>query len=662
MALFGEGVVQKSSAMALEYRIRIPHNRLLPTTILGRYTEGVERRSTMIDGLITVAALSPGLRVADPSFNGKEIVAGIEEAAKQGVCLLVLPELCTTGSTCGDLFHSQTLLKASDDAVRKIVGSTTSLQLIVVFGAPVVLGSNLYNASIVAYDGQILAIVPKPAAGVFASYEGEPLSVELFDAYTYFGNGIRIAPSAIPHFVLAIDDFKTPGSATVVASPISEAELIGRSTKRRLLAQGFTISNACALVQANSGEGESTTDSVYLADALIVERGKILSESGGMSGKLVIGQIDLQVLVHQRRLEKTFPLYEEGCLEIPCDLVHAPSSLIRHIDPFPFVPHDQVLLKERCEEVLTLQALGLKKRLEHIGIKRVILGLSGGLDSTAALLAVIRTFDVMSLDRGGIIAVSMPGFGTTSRTKSNAQALAEALSVTFFTIPIEKAVTQHFKDIDHDPTVLDITYENAQARERTQVLMDLANKHGALVIGTGDLSELALGWTTYNGDHMSMYAINSSVPKTLLRPILAHEANEADEDLQAVLLDILSTPVSPELLPPSGDGAISQKTEAVIGPYELHDFFLYYTLRWGFGPWKIHRFAVKAFEGSYTPSEISRWLGVFFTRFIANQFKRSASPDGPAVGSVSLSPRTGFRAPSDAQKQVWIEEIAGLMD
>ena len=315
---------------------------------------------------------------------------------------------------------------------------------------------------------------------------------------------------------------------------------------------------------------------------MIVERGKILNESNGSSGDLVIGQIDLQVLVHQRRLEKTYPLYEEGYLEIPCDLIHTPSSLIRDIDPSPFVPHDPARLEERCEEVLTLQALGLKKRLEHVGIKHVILGLSGGLDSTAALLAVVRTFDVMSLDRGGIIAVSMPGFGTTSRTKTNAQALAEALGVTFFTIPIGKAVAQHFKDIDHDPKVLDITYENAQARERTQVLMDLANKHEALVIGTGDLSELALGWTTYNGDHMSMYAINSSVPKTLLRPILAHEANEADKDLQAVLRDILSTPVSPELLPPSEDGTISQKTEAVIGPYELHDFFLYHALRWGF--------------------------------------------------------------------------------
>ena len=616
----------------------------------------------MIDGLITVAALSPRLKVADPSFNSKEIIAGIEEAAKQCVCLLVLPELCTTGSTCGDFLYSQTLLDASDDAVKEIVRSSSELEMIIVFGAPVALGSGIYNASIVAYGGQILAVAPKHAGGVFASYEGEPLTVELFDAYTYFGNGIHIAPPAIPHFVLAIDNLETPSGATVVASSISEAELIGRSTKRRLLAQGFTTANTCALVQANSGEGESTTDSVYLADALIVERGKILNESNGSSGDLVIGQIDLQVLVHQRRLEKTFPLYEEGHLEIPCDLTHAPSSLIRDIDPSPFVPHDPARLEERCEEVLTLQALGLKKRLEHVGLKHVVLGLSGGLDSTAALLAVVRTFDVMSLDRSGIIAVSMPGFGTTNRTKTNAQALAEALGVTFFTVPIGKAVTQHFKDIDHDPKVLDITYENAQARERTQVLMDLANKHGALVIGTGDLSELALGWTTYNGDHMSMYAINSSVPKTLLRPILAHEANEAGEDLQAVLLDILSTPVSPELLPPSGDGAIGQKTEAVIGPYELHDFFLYYTLRWGFGPKKIYRFATKAFEDSYTPEEMRRWLTVFFTRFIASQFKRSASPDGPQVGSVSLSPRTGFRAPSDAQKQVWIEEIAKLTD
>ncbi len=615
----------------------------------------------MIDGLITTAALSPKLRVADPVFNGNEIILGIEEAAAEGVSLLVLPELCTTGSTCGDLFYSHSLIEKSNDAIKQIVEATTSLEMIVVFGAPVALGSNLYNTQVVAYDGQILAVIPKgEERGVFASYEGEPLSVELFGNYTYFGQAIHIAASAIPHFTLGFDLYQKASSATVIVSSISEAELIGRSSHRRVLAQGFSLANSCAIIQANSGEGESTTDSVYLADALIVERGKILAESNGISGALVIGQIDLQILAHQRRLEKTSPLYEEGYLEVPCDITIKQSTLIREIDPSPFVPSDEENLSERCEEVLTLQALGLKKRLEHIGLERVILGLSGGLDSTVALLAVVRTFDVMGLDRGGILTVSMPGFGTTKRTKSNAETLAEALGVSFSTISIADAVTQHFIDIDHDPTLLDITYENSQARERTQILMDLANKHGALVIGTGDLSELALGWATYNGDHMSMYAINSSVPKTLLRPLLAHEAREGEVALKEVLEDILSTPVSPELLPPSGDGRISQKTEEVIGPYELHDFFLYYTVRWGFGPKKIYRFATKAFEEKYTPEVILKWLTIFFSRFIANQFKRSASPDGPSIGSVSLSPRTGFRIPSDAQKNVWIEEIADL--
>ncbi|MFA5698760.1 MAG: nitrilase-related carbon-nitrogen hydrolase, partial [Sphaerochaeta sp.] len=415
----------------------------------------------MNDGLITVAALSPKLRVADPAYNSSEIIAGIEEAVKRDVSLLVLPELATTASTCGDLFYSSTLINASNESVEAIVRSTQHKQIIVVFGAPVAVGSSLYNCAIVAFDGDILAVVPKKdARSPFSSYEGEVLSVELFGTYTYFGQALHITPPLLPNFTLSVEvgaiKDTSQSSATIIANPISSAELIGRGSNARLLAQALTLQTATALIQANSGEGESTTDSVYLADGFIAERGKILAESDGVSGQLVIGQIDLEQLIHQRRLEGGYPLYEEEYVDVPCDLEVTPGTLIREIKKAPFVPED---LEGRCEEVLTLQALGLKKRLEHTQLERVIIGLSGGLDSTVALLAIVRTFDLLGLDRGGVIAVSMPGFGSTTRTKSNAEKLALALGVSFWTIPIEAAVSQHFKDIDHDPNVLDITYE-----------------------------------------------------------------------------------------------------------------------------------------------------------------------------------------------------------
>ena len=632
----------------------------------------------MTDGFFRVAAATPKIKVADCSYNKEQIVSLLRQAAERQAGAVVFPELCLTGYTCGDLFHDSTLIRASERALLQILEETQDLNLIAAIGLPVALHAELYNAAAVICRGELLGFAAKsniPNYGEF--YEARHFSpAPKCLAVEYAGRKVPLGSQLVflcenePMLAIGAEicedlwvasppsTVQALSGATVLLNSSASDEVIGKAAYRRSLVQGQSARLISAYVYADAGAGESSTDLVFSGHNIIAENGTALAESEPFGTGLVTADIDLERLAQERRRTTTWrPEY--SCYEVPFRMNLPDLKQERRIAPMPFVPEDSRDLAERCEMILNMQANGLKTRLEHTKCKSAVIGISGGLDSTLALLVTVRAFDFLQLDRGGICAVSMPGFGTTERTKSNAQLLAELLGVTYREIPIGETVMKHFRDIGHDPEVRDVTYENAQARERTQVLMDIANQTGGMVIGTGDLSELALGWATYNGDHMSMYGVNASIPKTLVRHLVNHAAVTGSGNLCALLKDILDTPVSPELLPPV-DGLIFQETETIVGPYELHDFFLYYLLRFGFSPGKIYRMACSAFAGKQEPEEILRWLKIFYRRFFAQQFKRSCLPDGPKVGSVTLSPRGDWRMPSDASAAVWTEELEQL--
>ncbi len=636
----------------------------------------------MKDGFVACGTLTPTIKVADTTFNVASIKKAMDKGIQEHLALLVLPELAVTGYTSADLFLQRTLQEAAKAAVGDLVTYSKGHDMVVVVGSPLVFFGNLYNCAVVIQDGKILGVVPKRHVPNYQEFyelrwfhlpSDDVREVTLAGQNTLFGTRLLFSCRDIPEFVLGVEvceDLWVPESpsadmalsgATVIANCSASDELVGKKEFRRSLVSVQSAKLVCAYVYCNAGPGESTTDLVFCGHNLIYENGRQLGEQFLADDELLRTEIDVQRLASERMRMHTFGESRYTYTSVAFSLKHIhETTLTRYIDKAPFVPSEPDKRAVRCEKILTLQALGLKKRLEHTKLDHVILGLSGGLDSTLALLVSVRAFEMLGLDQSGIIAVTMPCFGTTKRTKGNATSLAKALGVTLLTIPITKAVTQHFKDIGHDPQNHDVTFENSQARERTQVLMDLANKHSALVVGTGDLSELALGWATYNGDHMSMYGVNASVPKTLVRHLVAHFAAKAEPNVRKVLLDVVATPVSPELLPASEDGTISQVTEEFVGPYALHDFFLYQVIRLHFSPAKVLRLAQIAFKGEYELCVIKKWLKTFYWRFFSQQFKRSCLPDGPKVGSVSLSPRGDWRMPSDASVRLWMDELEGL--
>lgn len=634
----------------------------------------------MKDGFVKVAAITPAMRVADCEYNAKQIIECIKTAAGNGAVIAVLPELSITGYTCSDLFLQQAMLDKAEQCVRMIIEETEDLNILSVFGVPVRYRSSLYNCAAVVCKGELLGLVPKMNIPNYSEfYEARHFTAGSSEIiFNFAGFETAILPRAIficesmPQLRVGVEiceDLWTvsPPSeqlafagANVILNLSASDETIGKREYRQSLVKMQSARLISAYIYSDCGFGESTTDLVFSSHNIIAENGTVLAESPRFCENITYADIDVFKLDSERRRSNTFPPTDDNIAEqVYFDLDISDTKLERKFDKNPFVPSNTDSVNSRCNEILSIQATGLATRLKHTGIKNVVIGLSGGLDSTLALIACVHAFDMLKLPRKNIITVTMPCFGTTRRTKSNAEKLSEAYGVTFYDIDITKSVSQHFEDIGHDPKKLDVTYENSQARERTQVLMDIANQNNALVIGTGDLSELALGWATYNGDHMSMYAINSSIPKTLVRYITKYEADNNTGVLSEVLYDILNTPVSPELLPPK-DGDISQKTEELVGPYELHDFFLYYFVRFAFPPSKIYRIAKLAFKGIYDNDTILSWLKVFVRRFFTQQFKRSCLPDGPKVGSVTLSPRGDFRMPSDASVRLWLEELENL--
>ena len=627
----------------------------------------------MKDGFIRVAAVTPDIKVADCSHNADEIIKYAKEAARNDASVIVFPELCITGSTCGDLFLQNTLLDGAKAALEKIAKATAKCDAVIIVGLPYEVYDKLYNCAAVIWNGDVVGIVPKKnisasEAGVFTAWEDGQELIDPDEALNYcipFGK-LVLACRTFPELALGIEigDDNTSenlakAGATVICNLSASPEIVGRSSAVKKLAEVKSAELHCGYIRANAGMGESTRDLVFSGYNLVAENGKVLAESKKFTTGITYTEIDLFRIAAERRADKNFSVnsFCDDFIYTSFELKTKNLDLTRKFSLNPFVPDDKTELRNRCEEILTMQATGLATRLRHINGKTAVVGLSGGLDSTLALIVTVHAFDMLGLDRKGIVAVTMPCFGTTSRTKNNAYYLAEAYGVTLKEINIAAAVRQHFADIGQDESNLDVTFENAQARERTQVLMDIANMMNGLVIGTGDLSELALGWATYNGDHMSMYGVNGSVPKTLVRHLVAFESsNTEDAKLAEVLRDILDTPVSPELLPPK-EGEISQKTEDIVGPYELHDFFLYYLVRCGFAPSKILRIAEKTFDGIYDSETIKKWLTIFVRRFFTQQFKRSCLPDGPKVGTVSLSPRGDWNMPSDACVRLWLEDL-----
>lgn len=632
----------------------------------------------MRQGFVKVAAVTPKIKVADTKYNAELILDMMKESTHQGAKIVVFPELCLTGYTCQDLFLQERLLQGAKDALMKLVKESASLDAIFFVGLPFEILGKLYNVAAVFSHGEVLGLVPK-------SYL--PNYNEFYEA-RHFVSGAELATEVVlpdgscvpadrdllfvceqmPKLRIGVElceDLWTPNppsishalaGASVLVNLSASNELTGKDSYRRELVSGQSARLLAAYIYASAGEGESTQDLVFSGHNIIAENGQILAESKRFGHGILYSEIDVERLCAQRRRMTTFVTEDQTHTEILFSLKIEETKLTRLIDPAPFVPTDRQNREKRCDEILMIQAMGLKKRLEHTGANAVV-GISGGLDSTLALLVTVRAFDLCGRDHKGITAVTMPGFGTTDRTYDNAVKLIQSLGAEFVEVDICQAVNVHFSDIGQDPSVHDVTYENSQARERTQILMDIANKKNALVIGTGDLSELALGWATYNGDHMSMYAVNASVPKTLVRHLVRYYADTCeDKQLSDTLYDVLDTPVSPELLPPE-DGKISQKTEDLVGPYELHDFFLYYMLRQGFSPAKIYRLAKIAFAGTYEDAFILKWLKTFCRRFFAQQFKRSCLPDGPKVGSVAVSPRGDLRMPSDACATLWMEEL-----
>ena len=637
----------------------------------------------MRDGFIKVVAISPKIRVADAAYNSKVICEGIREAARAGAKVIVFPELSITGYTCGDLFLQESLLAGALEALREIMTFTEGQDAIVFVGLPFAYNGKLYNAAAAVKGGRLLGIVPKtylPAYGefyetrYFARGMEEVLTVSCLGQETLFGTKLLFACEGMRELVIGAEiceDLWTPeppgirharNGATVLVNLSASNETTGKEDYRRALVCGQSARLLCGYIYASAGEGESTQDVVYSGHNMIAENGRLLKEAPRFVNEITLSEMDVQRLVTERRRITTFELREDGYRRIPFSLIMEETALTRTIKALPFVPSEEADRQRRCAEILAIQAAGLKKRMEHTNCKTAVVGISGGLDSALALLVVVRAFDLLGLSHEGIKAVTMPGFGTTDRTYDNAVQLIRSLGADFREIDIKEAVLLHFRDIGHDVSAHDVTYENSQARERTQILMDIANKENGMVIGTGDLSELALGWATYNGDHMSMYAVNASVPKTLVRHLVRFYADTCeDETLRQVLYDVLDTPVSPELLPPE-DGRISQETENIVGPYELHDFYLYHMLREGFPPKKIYRLAKTAFSGVYDDETILKWEKIFFRRFFAQQFKRSCLPDGPKIGSVAVSPRGDLRMPSDACARLWLDELEKLTE
>ena len=685
----------------------------------------------MQDGFIKVASITPRVRVADVAFNVESCLAAIEEAAgNRGAKVVVLPELCITGYTCEDLFWQDALLDAAERGLVSIAARTADVDALLLLGLPVRVASKLYNCAAVLFRGELLGLVPKRYVPMYNEfYEGRhfvpgPKTVTSVDfgllGEVPFGTNQLFACDTIPELVVGAEiceDLWVPmppsnahavAGATLICNLSASPALAGKSAYRRQLVAQQSARLICGYVYASAGEGESTTDLVFSGHDLVVENGRVLADSGVFGEGIAVSEIDVLSLAADRRRTSTFEVaptpedYKhlttyfslefdgegegaagrshehdvagrshdgEGAGAADGVELAIRTPLTRYVDPHPFVPAMDDARAARCEEILSIQAHGLASRLAHTGSDHAVIGISGGLDSTLALLVTVRAFDQLGYDRSGIVAVTMPGFGTTDRTYTNAIELVQSLGADLREISIVDSVLQHFADIGHNQDVHDVVYENAQARERTQILMDVANQVGGMVIGTGDLSELALGWATYNGDQMSMYGVNASVPKTLVRYLVDYCADayeeQGEDEIAHVLRDVLDTPVSPELLPTAADGSIEQKTEDLVGPYELHDFFLFHVLRHGSGPLKVLRLAERAFgtgteQEIYDHETIVRWLKVFYRRFFSQQFKRSAMPDGPKVGSVSLSPRGDLRMPSDASSSLWLSELESL--
>ena len=646
-------------------------------------------------GYATVAAAIPSVKVADTDYNVAEMSKMIADAEERGVEIIVFPELSVTGYTCQDLFRSDILLRRAEESLISLLNDTRKMDIISIVGMPVAVDGLLLNCAVVIQQGTVLGIIPKtylPNYSEFYEKRWFASSQDITGEHTIYFAGSPVVISSRPKIFTTCDGVKfgieicedvwapVPPSnnlalagADIIFNLSASDELIGKHAYLRSLLSQQSARTISGYVYASSGFGESTQDVVYGGNAIIVENGKMLAEARRFSlqPQLEIQQIDIDRLRTERRSNTTFVNAqrhgEADVIMTKSVTSYSDFTLLHPVEAQPFIPKTNDM-SASCEEILNIQMSGLAKRLHHTGCKNVVVGISGGLDSTLALLVCVRTFDYLSLDRRGIYGITMPGFGTTDRTHDNAVSLMASLGVTSVEIPIAKSVTQHFEDIGHDISVHDVTYENGQARERTQILMDYANKVNGMVIGTGDLSELALGWATYNGDHMSMYGVNASIPKTLIRHLVSYVAsNDVDEKSRATLLDIIDTPISPELIPADENGNIKQKTEDLVGPYVLHDFFLYNYLRFGFSPARLLLIAEKAFDGSHPDAgtfdraTILHWMHTFFRRFFAQQFKRSCLPDGPKVGSVSLSPRGDWRMPSDACSHLWIDEIEKLM-
>lgn len=633
----------------------------------------------MKHGFIKTAAVTPDIRVADVAYNTESICRKIDETTAAGAKIAVFPELCITGYTCGDLFTQEVLLRDARKSLHRIAEYTKGKDALIFVGVPLAIDGELYNVAAALHRGEILGLTTKtflPNYGEFYEMRQfrpgpETARYLMFDGKrTPFGPQLLFAEEHLDALVVSAEiceDVWSPippsiqaarEGATIIVNCSASDETTGKHAYRNSLITGQSARLVCGYIYASAGEGESTQDLVFGGHDIIAENGTILASSRRFSNGMICADLDLERLRNERRRMNTFRTeLAESYAVAEFDLKKEDLVLNRFIDPAPFVPSDEKARSERCEEILTIQAMGLKKRLAHTGCTHAVVGISGGLDSTLALLVTARAFDMLGIPRKNILSVTMPCFGTTDRTYHNACVLTEKLGAELREVNLKEAVMTHFRDIGHDAETHDVTYENSQARERTQVLMDLSNQTGGIVIGTGDMSELALGWATYNGDHMSMYGVNASVPKTLVRHLVRYYADTCqDEELGNVLLDILDTPVSPELLPPE-DGVISQKTEDLVGPYELHDFFLYYILRFGYRPGKIFRMACIAFDGVYPESVIWKWLKTFYRRFFSQQFKRSCLPDGPKVGSVAVSPRGDLRMPSDAAARIWMEEL-----
>lgn len=622
--------------------------------------------------MIRVACASPKMKVANPSYNKEEIKAVIDEAVEKGVKILVLPELSVTGYTCADLFFSSALQAEAEKALAQITKHTEGKGICVIIGAAIAYRSSLYNCAVIIADGKIIGAVPKQhIANYNEFYEKrwfasgkdmktpQPIKICGFDTKIGsqifdLGDGV-ILGTEICEDLWAVNPPSNElacNGANIIVNLSASDEYVSKAQYRKNLVSSQSARCICAYLYTSSGVYESSTDLVFSGATLIAENGSLLSQGKRFCREnvLTIADIDIEKLNAQRRSNMSFEnqIGSVECREV-AGIVNDENDLAyRYVDAHPFVPSDKQQIKERCEEIFAIQASGLAKRIEHIGSQGCIIGISGGLDSTLALLVSVEAMKLLNKKSSDILGITMPGFGTTDRTYTNALELMKSLGVEIKEISIKDACIGHMRDIEHNESVKDITYENTQARERTQILFDMANKHNKLLVGTGDLSELAMGWCTYNGDHMSMYGVNASVPKTLVRYLVEYVASQSDEKTRDILLDILDTPVSPELLPPDENGKIAQKTEDNIGPYELHDFFLYNFVRFGFGKEKLQKLAEKAFDGVYDSQTVEKWLNVFLRRFFISQFKRSCIPDGPKVGSVSLSPRGDWRMPSDA--------------